>query len=499
MMRPLSLLFAVVGVSLATAARVALSAQLRGQAHSLRLRLSNLEEEVRRQGRHANGAHHMHTQWDEAEEEMSKLRRQVESTEEEARKSLELPEKSSVDRISAPSDAEGAMISAPSDSQGATKGELRAVEAKLENQQAQIDHLESMVDRLVSASLSSEAQNSSHASAQGPGTDMVQDMESASQEASDNLAKEIATDQGQGGLLTEDEVQQEDKDYHTPAPHVNAPAAAAVTADETEAEHAELGRTEDTWQDFLDPGDDAEEADGLENAPVAPANVATASDHGDDAEDADGLEEKAVSPVKDVLNMAKGNLQPLAPAEVKELEIPVSHTQHVERTSDGQTEKDEQADEDVEAEMGDDDGGESSPSESAELVPLQKVDDEPAEIEEHSSKEAALPAFDDVDEEDTVEITKEIPMARSKGSASAKGGSLDNAEQLLKDDGSAEVLSPAAMGHVLADASMARPGAVTLAAPSRPRKQVTMVRPAGAPVPLFFAPPPEGMQASAPA
>eukprot|EP00746_Dinoflagellata_sp_MGD_P065163 gnl/MRDRNA2_/MRDRNA2_27158_c0_seq1.p1 gnl/MRDRNA2_/MRDRNA2_27158_c0~~gnl/MRDRNA2_/MRDRNA2_27158_c0_seq1.p1 ORF type:complete len:461 (-),score=163.97 gnl/MRDRNA2_/MRDRNA2_27158_c0_seq1:57-1439(-) len=452
-------LLAVLGVSPTTAARVGLRARLSGQAHTLRLRLSNLEKEVHAQNRHAGtkGGQHMGSQWDEAEDEMLKLREQVESTEEEARKSVELPKKSGVD-----------MVSAPADSEGATKGELRAVEAKLESQQSQLDHLESMVERLVSASLP-KAQNTSQPAVSEPSevqpevpvTPTPQDMEAASQEASDNLAKEIATDQGQGGLLTEDEVQREDKDYHTPAPNVQPLEDQADMEAPGQADHGAMeGRTEDTWQDFVDPGDDAAEADGIEEEPV--------------------------TNIKEVVNMAGHDLQPLAPAEVEELEVPGRHSQSAEATSFAKTEK-----QDVNA---DEESDEADKTGFSGLVPLAKV-------EEQDSQESALPAFDDVDEEDTMdpENLHEIPLAKSNKAVSAKDAFFDNAEQLLKDDGSADALSPQAMGHVLADASSQLPGAVTLASPLKKKKQLTMVRPAGSPVPLFFGPPPKGIAASAPA
>ena len=72
---------------------------------------------MRRQSRrHAgrNGVQKVHAQWDEAEEEMLKLRRQVESTEEEARKSVEVPEDNSDE-----------VTSVQAESEGATKGDLR--------------------------------------------------------------------------------------------------------------------------------------------------------------------------------------------------------------------------------------------------------------------------------------------------------------------------------------------------------------------------------------
>lgn len=476
-MRPflLQIFFAVVGLSPATAARVALSSQLRGQAHSLSLRLSNLEQEVRRQSRrHAgrNGVQKVHAQWDEAEEEMLKLRRQVESTEEEARKSVEVPEDNSDE-----------VTSVQAESEGATKGELRAVEAKLEGQQAQIDHLESLVNRLASsASLSSKAQNTSQAST--PQDMSPPDMEAASQEAADNLAKEMGTDQGEGGLLTEDEVEQEDKDYHTPAPHV----AASVSRDEVQPpeESAQMGEpaqpdparldgsNENTWQDFVDPGEDADEADGLEEEDV---------------------------PVKDVLNMARGDLQPLAPAEIREVDIPRSHSQRAELESSDETHA-ENANDVVDAESVGNDAEKLSSSESAGLVPLDKVEEETAQVEQQDSGDASLPAFDNIDEEDTTRDTNEISMAESKEGANARSGSLENAEQLLKDDGSADAMSPAEMGHLLAGTPREIPGAVAFAAPKQQkhtRKQHSIVRPAGSPMPLFFGPPPNGVPVSAPA
>jgi hypothetical protein len=474
-MRPLLLqvLVAVVGVSPAAAARMGLSMRLRGQAHVLQRRLSHLEEAVRRGSRHAGRIQHkVDQQWEEAEDEMLKLRQQVESTEKEARKSLE------------PLEAEGDVMEVSS-SESATKGELRAVEAKLAGQQAQLDRLESIVDRLANnAALPSKAANTSQPT-QPQEPQIPPDAETASQAAADNLAKEMGTAK-EGGLLTEDEVNEEDKEYHTPAPHVAAPESMTMADEEKPsaqvdpvrlASHAE--DLEDTWQDFEDVGEDPEEASGLE-------------------------EEQPAVPVKDVLNMANGNLQPFAPAEVREVDIHRSHSQQSAESKSSVHDAEDEADgddSDVDVDSVAEDAEESS-SKMPDLVPLRKVEEETAQVEEQDSNDAPLPAFDMEEQEDVEPHPKEIPLATAKKSVKARDGSLDSAEQLLRDDGSADGLSPTAMGHVLGDSSTEMPGAVALAAPQVPRRLPDLVRTPMAmipSVPHFFGPPPKDIPVSAPA